>query len=390
MPAASSTTAESRERHGVGCALCLTFPPSVGRFSFDTPHRRADNRRMSDTRDSNTTIIAKALEPRMQRDKKLLHELYAAFDANRKAMLTQADAEQLSEAIRQEQKLFDTIVGGRKRSAAPDLVGPAARRAIRDQLARVVPAARKMARLNAANIAQLHGVLQHHGGATFDPDVVVLPEAAIDVSFDFDQFEAPYHFSEVQTPEDPDLDFDGSYAVHRWGIFGNDIELSHSHGHGDILSGASNKLAFTFAGVGLNYTVPASGRLHVTLVIRSLSSDVRFDMEERFGSTDGLITLENTFFVRVSGAPSGHLHSATVFDESRRFTGSDISGQLVVLEQAQQFIVTFTTDATFAQNESVAIMVASFVRAFSHAFLIRNRISATLNWHLEKVFVRVV
>lgn len=345
---------------------------------------------MVDAQDRNTAIIAKALEPRVQRDKKLLHDLSATFDANWKAMLTKADAEQLSAAIRQEQKLLDTIVDGRKRRTAPDLVGPAARRVIRNQLVRLVPAARKIARLNAAHIAQLNGILHHHGGGIFDPDIVLQPEAAIDASFDFDQFEAPYDFSEVQTPDDPDLDFDGSYAVHQWGIFGNDIELSHSHGHGDILSGSSNKLAFTFAGVGLNYTVPANGRLHVTLVIRSLSSDVRFDMEERFGSTDGLITLEDTFFVRVAGDPSGHLHSATVFDESRRFTGDDISGELVVLQQGQPFILTFTTDAAFAQNESVAISVASFVRAFSHAFLIRNRISATLNWHLEKVFVRVV
>jgi hypothetical protein len=324
----------------------------------------------------------------VHRDKTLLHELYATFDANRKAMLTKADAEQLSAAIRQEQKQFDAFVGGRKRRAAPDLVGPAARRVIRNQLLELVPAARKIARVNAEHIAQLYGVLQHHGGATFDPDIVI--HGAIDVSFDFQQFVAPYHFSEVQTPEDPDLAFDGSYAVHQWGIFGNDIELRHGHDHGDILSGASNKVAFTFASVGLNCTVPASGRLRVTLVIRSLSSDVRFDMEEHFGTTDGLISLENTFFIRVTGDSSGHLHAATVFDESRRFTGDDISGQLVVLQQAQQFIVTFVTDATFAANENVAISVASFIRAFSHAFLITNRISATLNWHLEKVFVTVV
>jgi hypothetical protein len=336
-------------------------------------------------------MMAKAVEPRVQRDKKLLHELNATFDANRKAILTKADAEQLSAAMGEEQKLFDTIVDGRKRRAAPDLVGPAAGRVIRNQMVKRVPAARKIARLNATNIQHLHGILHHHGGATFDPDIVIQPVAAIEDSIDFQEFEAPYDFSEAQSPDDPDFDFESSYAVHQWGIFGNDIEFSHSHGHGDIFSGTSSKYAYTFSGVGLNYTLPASGRLNVTLVIRSLSSDIRFDMDERVGPSDGFFNLENMFFVTVSaGDPLGVHDSASVFNESRRFTGDDISGELVVLQPAQRFILSFTTEATFAQNESVAIMVVSWLRALSYAFLIRNRISALVNWHLEKVYVAVV
>jgi hypothetical protein len=335
-------------------------------------------------------MMAKAVEPRVQRDKKLLHELNATFDANSKAILTKADAEQLSAAMGEEQKLFDTIVDGRKRRAAPDLVGPAARRVIRNQMVKLVPAARKIARLNATNIQHLHGILHHHGGGTFDPDIVLQPVAAIEDSIDFQEFEAPYDFSEVQAPDDPDFDFESSYAIHQWGIFGNEIEFSHSHGHGDIFSGTSNKYAYTFSGVGLNYTLPASGRVNVTLVIRSLSSDIRFDMDERFGPSDGFFNLENMFFVRVSGDLSEHPHGVSIFNESRRFTGDDISGELVVLQPEKKFIVSFTTEATFAQNESVAIVVVSWLRALSYAFLIRNRISALVNWHLEKVYVAVV
>jgi len=342
---------------------------------------------MADARDRYTTSIAKVLESRMQRDKTLLQELYATFDARSKAMFTKADAEQLSAAIQQEQKLLDTIVDGSQPRASRDLVGAAARRVVRNQLVTLVPAARKIARLNAENIAQVYGVLRHHAGGVFDPDIVIQPEGAIDVSFDFQEFTPPYDFSEVPAPKDPDLDFDGSYAVHQWGIFGNDIEFSLSHS--SVFAGAKNKLAFAVASVGLNCTVPTSGRLVITLVIRSLSSDVRFDMDERTGPSDGLIELENTIFVRVAGNTSGHLESTTIFDESRRFTGDDISGVLAVIPQGKQFIVTFTTSESFVQNETVAITVATFLRAFSHAFLITNRISATLNWHLEKVFVRV-
>lgn len=342
---------------------------------------------MADARNRNTTM-AKAVESRVQRDRKLLRELDATFTANRTALLTKEEAEQLSAAVQEEQKVLDSIVDGNKPRAARDLVAAAARRVVRNQLVRLVPAARKIARLNAEHIAQLYGVLHHHAGATFDPDIVIHGEAAIDVTFDFQQFEPPYDFSEVPLPKDPDLDFDGSYAVHRWGIFGNDIDFSLSQS--SFFSGAKSKLAFAVASLGLNCTVPTAGRLHVTLVIRSLSSDVRFDMEERTGPSDGLVTLENTLFVKVDGASSGHLESTTVFDESRRFDGDDISGALAVIPQGKQFIVTFTTDATFAQNETVAITAATFLRAFSHAFLITNRISATLNWHLEKVFVRVV
>ena len=342
---------------------------------------------MADTRDRNTSGIGTAMEARRQRDRKLLQELSAKFDADR-GILTQAELNELSAAVRQEEDLFEKVVGGRPRREAPDLVGPAARRAIRNRLLARVPAARKIARLNAEHIAQLYGVLQHHAGAIFDPDIVIHGDLAIDVSFDFQEFAAPYDFSDVATPKDPDLEFDGSYAVHQWGIFGNDIEFRHSNS--SITSGGTNKLAFTDASVGLNCTVPASGRLVITLVIRSLSSDVRFDMEERIGPTDGTVGLENTIFTRVAGTTSGHLEATTIFDETRRFTGDDISGPLAVIPQGKQFIVTFTTGESFAQNEQVAITVASFLRAASHAFRITNRISATLNWHLEKVFVRVV
>jgi hypothetical protein len=332
------------------------------------------------------------VDPREKRtrDKKLLHDLYATFAANRKAMFKKADAEELSAAIQREQKLLDTIVDGKTPRGASKLVGAAARRVVRNQLITRVPAARKIAGLNAAHIAQLYGVLQAHGAGTFDPDILTQPGVAIDVSSDFQQFQAPYDFSDVPKPKDPDLDFDGSYAVHQWGVFGNDIEFSLNHGHGDIFSGAKQKVAFADANVGFNCTVPAGGRLGVTLLIRSLSSDVRFDMEETWGPSDGLLSLENTFFVKVTGASSGHLHSVTVFDESRRFSGDDISGALVVIPQGKLFTVSFTTEATFAQDERVAILADSQLRAASQAFLIRNKISALLNWHLEKAFVGVV
>jgi len=343
---------------------------------------------MADARDRNTTSIAKAVEPRIQRDRKLLQELSATLDARMKATITKAELEQLSAAIQEEQKLLDAFVEGRTRPGTPDLAGPAALRAIRSKLIKRVPAAGKIATLHADHIAQTYGTLLHHSFGAFDPDIVHFPDVAIATFFDFQEFEAPYDFSDVATPKDPDLEFDGSYAVHQWGIFGNDIELRHSNS--SITSGGTSKLAFTDASVGLNCTVPTSGRLVITLILRSLSSDIRFDMDERIGPTDGTVALENTIFVRVKGAQSGHLEATTIFDETRRFSGDDISGPLAVIPQGRQFIVTFTTAEAFAQNETVAITVASFLRAASFAFRITNRISALLNWHLEKVFVRVL
>jgi len=123
---------------------------------------------MADARHGDATSIAKVLEPRMRRDRQLLQQIYASFDAGT-APFTKADAEQLSKAIEQEQKLLDTIVDGGQPRASRDLVGAAARRVVRNQLVTLVPAARKVARLNAENIAQVYGVLRHHAGGVFDP-----------------------------------------------------------------------------------------------------------------------------------------------------------------------------------------------------------------------------
>jgi hypothetical protein len=344
---------------------------------------------MPNVRERRRPGIANALASRLRRDKELILEHQKDFDARKKAF-TKADVTELSAAIRQEKKLYDALVRGGKPKIDPDRVGRTTRAVIRSQMLKTVPAVRKLVRFNAANVRHLESLLHGSKGDVFDSDLITLPEAAIGDALEYQAFEAPYHFSEVHEP-DGSFEYDGSYAIHRWGVFGNDIHFVHDHDHGDLdLSFSSSlKYAYTSAGVGMNYVMPAQGSLDVTLVVQSLSSEVTFDIDDYVGSSESLFDFENMFFVSLSIPTPGLRHSAYVIDETIYSDGDAKSGALSTLQPGQRFVLTFRTEDLFEQNTNVEILLTSFVRVWSSAFLMRNSVRATLNWHLEKVLLKV-
>ncbi len=317
----------------------------------------------------------------------LLSELQKDFAMKVQARIGAEEMKKLADAIKKEESLFElSFAGVPNRPSLTDLTS-AARLASKQQLSRTLKSARMIRQLNLSHITELHNSITHPRifDGIFNTDL----EVATDDFIEYDEYEPPLDFKDVAA--DSNYNYDGSYAIHQWGIFGNDVDFSHSHSHGDVLDDdASQKYAFTHAGVGKNYTMPRNGALAISMVVRNLSNAIRYSISDHLGPSDAYFDLENILFASIEAPNGGHLHATHVIDQTIRSDGDDKSGKINCIQQGSQLIINFQTDDQFAQGDNIRILITSYLRAVTHVYLMRTDVTATVNWRLEKLYVRIV
>lgn len=340
---------------------------------------------MVKNRDPSPSTIPEAIDQGLQLDKELLDKWRTACAATSASAPAKEDIAHLAAEIKKHAQLYDSI-GDRGLDTSQSSVGRTAKRIVRDRLLKTVPAARKIERLNAANIAQLHGILHPsnrvHDIAIADELEIGLPDAS-----DHQEVEAPFDFSEVYDSAERSFDHDGSYAIHDWGVMGHDVDYRHST---DLWSGGSaDKSAEAGAGVGFFYRMPADGLLNLTLVVRALSNDITFSISDNWGSSDSYLNFRHYFYSSIDSVSGHRSVSKVVVDRTVRSGGDDKSGSMTAPHPGQRFIINYTTNARLAQNENVKIKLSSQILVISYTYLMNIKLHASLNWHLEKVLLRV-
>jgi hypothetical protein len=340
------------------------------------------------TNGASNSIDRKITDQKVDEERKLLQKFQNDLELKTKLSFSKEDMSELVSAIAEQKKLFDATFSRRKeRYDREEKSSNVAKKIAQDLLLRNVPAARKIVKLNTTNINQLDKLFHGFDNGRFNSDHLHNLEVAIADLLDYEEFHAPYDFSEINAG-DENFEFDGSYAIPDWGIFGNDVTFEHEHDYGDIdLSfESSRKYAFTTTGIGKIYKMPKAGLLDLTLVVRNLSNDINYDIDDYFGPSNSYLDMENIFFVSVRGQSGGHLHSVYLIDETRSSNG----GSITTIPQGQLYTLNFRTADSFVQGEDIKILLASYLRILSYAYLVRNRVNATINWHLEKIYVKVV
>lgn len=340
---------------------------------------------MVTNRDSSHSTISEAIDQGAQLDKELLDKWRRACAETSANSTTKEDIAHLAAEIKKHEQLYDSI-GDRGFDTSQSSVGRTAKRIVRDRLLKTVPAARKIERVNAANIAQLHDIL-HPSNRVRDIAIADELEIGLPDASDYQEVEAPFDFSKVYDSTERSFDYDGSYAIHDWGVMGHDVDYRHST---DLWSGGSaDKSAEAGAGVGFFYRMPADGLLNLTLVVRALSNDITFSISDNWGPSDSYLDFRNYFYSSID-SESGHRSVSKSFVERTVRSGGDgKSGSITGPHPGQRFTINYTTNARLAQNENVKIRLSSHILVISYAYLMDIKLHASLNWHLEKVLLRV-
>ncbi|HEY8535366.1 MAG TPA: hypothetical protein VIL25_02920 [Vicinamibacterales bacterium] len=344
--------------------------------------------RIADSRTGASTLTGKPLDP--VDDEEPIAQFRRDVEQSGTDRLETDEADALSALLREQEAVYqESLIEARPQEDPRNRTGAAIRQAVRSQLLRQSAVARKLARLDAANVQKFHTVIHHpgHGGPRLPEGPRIDPVVAPDDTPAFDRREPPYDFPEASSPH-AGLSFDHSFAVHQWGVVGHDVEFVHDQEYDDLIR-PDFGYAVTDAHVGIRYRMPEAGRLDLTLVVHNLSSHVRYEIRDKLGPSRSYLDIEDRFFVRVSGPSGLHTDGVIPLDETIQ-TSDDRTGTVTDIAQGQRYVLNVRTGTGFAQGEEVNVLLASQLRIASTARLMRNRVSATVSWYLEGMYLRVI
>lgn len=338
-----------------------------------------------------SALVKNSIESKVENEKKLIDTINTSFNKKREDILKTLDINGAKAYLEEEKRSFNSFIDQFGQNADRlDTVKAALKKEINKHTLKKFPEFKEIIKLNAQHMNHLHNAL-HSDNILSDIDRGLVPDLEV-VIFDDDYvvLYPPYELQEADLNVGGDFDQDDSFPWADWGTLTNYVRYSHEHSWTEM-STHSHKYAHSSVGLGVNYKMPKHGSLDITVVLKNLDNQVAYAFTDNTGPSYAKFVIENTFFIPVSsGGTQLYLHSATMFDESKRTEGGNTPSQSIFpVTTDAPFIINFRTDHIH-EGEDLRIMIASWLRVYSTSFRMRIDMIASLLWKVEKIYLKVV
>jgi hypothetical protein len=205
------------------------------------------------------------------------------------------------------------------------------------------------------------------------------------------EFGPPYPLYAVDSAEDVGTTVDSSLADPRLGFVINNITFNYDV-DSDTFGGFSvGPHVVTRASVGVNYTVPHTGRLTFAAVFQNLYNYVTYSLTDHpFTFSDGDLSFSLSLCARIirGGSVTGfdrHIYGDGLISHGSSLTGRSFSG----LNMATPYTLSATTEETFDEGETIQILVGSSVECDSQLNDMHGFMKALMAWQVKKLYLGV-
>ncbi len=186
---------------------------------------------------------------------------------------------------------------------------------------------------------------------------------------------------------------DQSFALPAIGQVVNDVQVSMDE-HTAVLNGVFGLDAIASiisrSGCGFNFTVPATGRLHIVAEVQVLHSRVNMSLQDNFGFSSGSVFAAANLYAQVVRGSAVIDLAQTVIARSLESDGDDVSTTLPTLDNTVPITFDVTTEDVFDAGTDVQILVGSEFVAATSLDDMKASVSALLWCDVKKIVASIV
>lgn len=300
----------------------------------------------------------------------------------------------ISKRVRQRFHAANVKAGaaGRKWSANQ----PAFTSQLRRELMRALPNYRAWEALAKSYRRDYKGLERLHLAASVDPRVHVdfgdvLPPDTGETY----EFTPPYQLHDTDIVSDDEADVDDlsltvpdmGYLVNRIHYAQEDEPIIWTDIYG--INWPARHASTTTCGI--NFTMPARGRLRVRATLQNFYSHIVLALRNRFGLSEGYLWVDVRLVIAIS-RPSQAIEFSTtlVHDGYESPGGAEATYQLPPLDNTMPHVFEATTDEVFPVSAGVQILAGTQIFIYSEIDDMAAYVDARLGWQLQELAVNIV
>ena len=258
-------------------------------------------------------------------------------------------------------------------------------------LAHKIPGVAAFRAAQIANADTYQKLIARQRAAAFDNHVDLDPGAVVSGTVDFQAFKAPYPLFDVATPGVGGVvEVDGTFADPRLGIVLNQLRISWESDEPLLAAGFDYLFLSSSAAIGVDYTVPQSGRLSCSAVVQNIYNYVTFSLRDRWGFSDGVIHFRILLFIRIVHGSQVIAFDRLIFENGLIAPGgTNLHGESFDdIEMATPYTLSATTAETFAAGESVQLLIGSRFDLSGELNDMLARVNGTIGWQVKSLSAR--
>ena len=336
------------------------------------------------------TLVKPAIESKADNEKQLIETINADFKKKREDISKKLNLKEARIYLEKQRQSYDAFLNQfDKKNEHLDSIKAALKKEIKKNTLKQFPEFKELMRLDSLHANRLETALNtasligdFNNGLMVDPEVVIS-------DYDYEIVEPPYDLFDSELNVGGDFDEDSSFPWHDWGTLTNYVRYRHEHSWTEGTT-HSHKYASSSVSLGINYKMPRHGSLDITVVLKNLNNQVAYGFTDNIGPSYAKFNIENTIFIPVSsGGTRRYIHSATMFNETRKSEGGESSNSIFPVATDTPSFINFRTEHIH-EGEDLQIMIASWLRVYSTSFRMRVDLIASLLWKVDKIYLRVV
>ena len=331
---------------------------------------------------------ARAMEARI----KPLVQLHKATARARKAFLTKSVRRVADDVATSSRNTFNrALLKARGDGAAIVRARRKARTANNRALAEKIPGVAAFQAAQIADADEYQKLIAQQRAAAFDSHVDLGPGAVVSDTVDFQVFEATYPLHDVATPGVGGVvKVDGTFADPRLGIVLNQVRINWDS-HEPLLAAGFDVLALlSSTAIGVDYTVPQSGRLSCSAVVQNIYNYVTFSLSDNWGFSDGEIHFRILLFIRIIRDSQVIAFDRLIFENGLiALDGTNMHGESFDdIEMSTPYTLSAKTAETFAAGERVQLLIGSRFEISGQLNDMQARVNGTIGWQVKSISAR--
>lgn len=284
-----------------------------------------------------------------------------------------------------DQAFLDATRDGRDSAGVNDT----ARRSMHRALLKHVAGYREYRAAQKSSLEGLRGPGQNAGAGPLHNELdVTLGNRTVSSDVDFQDFSAPYELFSCETWADPIAEFNASFADPDSGLVVQNIKWLHEHDSW-VLPALYNPplLGHAVSVVGINYLVPATGRLRCSAVLHNLHNRITSSVTDYFGLSHTDVTAPHRILIRVVRSGEWTRFARVLATGGMQSFGREWSYILESIQNTTPYTLSFTTNDVFLKGERIQILAGSEIMVDSFVDDMLMRIESLWMWRVGSLRV---
>lgn len=145
-----------------------------------------------------------------------------------------------------------------------------------------------------------------------------------------------------------------------------------------------------YVGVGVTFTMPATGVLKVILTMQSTLARLDARIEDNFGFSDGDVSIHAGVYLNILHPNNVAINELMMTNLNLSSDGDDVHSSINDLPSSVPYVIALTSTGAFAVGETLQIIAGTVVRNASRLDDMTSELSATVSWQVKKLMVQVI